>query len=113
MDWLPIILPFAVACFVASAALQRRSPLAWYAGWVFLFLAAGAVCLLGYSYLFHAESGPQMLGPGVFLVGGLVFWVGGASLWATYRPAFFPVRPPPAPAPAPAPTPAPSSPPTA
>jgi len=74
MQLLLPVLAFSTICFLMAYGTQKRTRWAWYGGWVFGFLAAGAILSLVVDPLL---SGQTILGT-VCLI---VFGVGCACVW--------------------------------
>jgi hypothetical protein len=74
MQLLLPVLAFSTICFLMAYGTQKRTRWAWYGGWVFGFLAAGAVI--------SRVIDPLLSGQTIFsTVCLIVFGVGGACVW--------------------------------
>ena len=81
-----IVLP--ALCFLGAYGIQKRKRWAWYAGWIFGFFAAGAVCSCALPFLVYAETIFSVVVTIVFTVGGMCVWTFWAIWWATHREEF-------------------------
>jgi hypothetical protein len=88
MLWLPLILVIPILCFVGAYGIQKRTPWAWYAGWVVAFFITGAVGYFCMAILSNAETTRQLVCGLIFTAGGAALWTHWAVWWATHREEF-------------------------
>jgi hypothetical protein len=89
MGWLPLLILVPTVYFGLAYGLQKRTRWTWYAGWVVLFFAAGAVAFYTMAMLFSAETISQFILAAVFTAGGTALWTLFAVHWCGYKEKFF------------------------
>ena len=88
MEWVPFLILVPTICFGLAYGLEKRMRWAWYAGWVVLFFAAGAVAFYTMAMLFSAQSVQHFVLAAVFTAGGAALWTLFAVRWCAYKEKF-------------------------
>ncbi len=89
MQLLLPVLAFSTVCFLMAYGTQKRTRWAWHGGWVFGFLAAGAVVSLVEEPLRSGQTTFATVCLIVFGVGGACVWTFWARFWIRNRADFF------------------------